>query len=416
MRNTKIFFITFSLLIASHNCAMETISSSDNTNLSGALTQFYRSIEEEVSERAIPEQIRQADDSDDIGAIFNSQKYTALIRTKRASYSNTANSSRQQQEQKPPAASSSNSVNNDCKLCPQVQDPTQDRDNFVLDRLGDAMAMFNRFPYKAMQLLFLCKSHVPLFKDLTTSEQENVNQLTKKCKKRLTQVCGFNDFACLSNEGHPCTGGTITGHWHRHLFPKYDSSRAIERPLAISLPQAERSSLYDEFLHLFQSGNSEKLKKVYSAYGKALQVAEKRDQNGTLSEALLDPTNPIWRYQLASAQNWKLFYNPESPFLGEVLFIFADGTSQDDLNEESSQLLNKNISAVQEALLTMNSQKKLVFDGFSTSEVKRGGRSVFIVRPRKAPQISTHTIEDSEIVTSGDPEAVFDELKKVFNN
>ncbi len=436
MRNATLFFIILCFLGSVQLTAMEVDedrgfpslleriklservgAALENALLAREMREFYKVLGEEVTEEGIKAQIAEANEKEAISAVMNQEQlYIPVVRKGRAKYWNTANQTKQQEKNTQAAQSASN----DCKLCPQIQNPRKDAENYVVERKGDAIVFLNRFPYKVLQLLFLCKSHTKHYADLTAQEQCDVDELQQQWVRRIQSVCGFNDYVCFSNEGHACTGGTLPDHWHRHLYPRYDSSRAIERPLADYLMQAQQTSLYGEFLQLRDTDVSGKLQKVYGLYGNVLKNAKMRASSKkksactecTMCTVMKDKEHSVHKYVLADTPDFTIYFNPEGSFLGEVMFVFKEHVaSRGTLQEASSQAFRKYLSKIQTIL-----PDTIGMDGFSCSESTRGGHSVFVIRPRKVPNISTGVLETGEAIISADPDQIYKDVKAQLEN
>ena len=109
----------------------------------------------------------------------------------------------------------------DCFICHNLENPAQDKANYVLWRSANSMVILNKFPYNNGHLLIAPNRHVPDFEDLNDDELLEINKLIRLCQQALNDAINPHGFNVGMNFGR-CAGAGLPGHLHIHVVPRWD--------------------------------------------------------------------------------------------------------------------------------------------------------------------------------------------------
>jgi ATP adenylyltransferase len=87
-------------------------------------------------------------------------------------------------------------------------------------RGGHAIALLNKFPYSSGHVMVAPQRHVASFEDLSEAEWLEIHRLTSEAMAALTAIYSPDAFNVGWNLGE-IAGGSIAGHLHEHLVPRW---------------------------------------------------------------------------------------------------------------------------------------------------------------------------------------------------
>ena len=109
-----------------------------------------------------------------------------------------------------------------CPFCDYLaQDPSHDRENFLLVRSERAFVVLNRYPYSNGHLMVLPNQHASRLTDLDQATQAELMLLTTYCTdilKRSYHAHGFNVGINLGK----AAGAGMELHLHIHVVPRWE--------------------------------------------------------------------------------------------------------------------------------------------------------------------------------------------------
>ena len=108
---------------------------------------------------------------------------------------------------------------NECFLCKMLAQEN-DRDNLLLFRGKTCAVVMNRFPYNSGHLMVFPNRHVADFADLTTEEDLEMCELTRRAIAALRAVMAPEGFNLGTNLGS-AAGAGLKDHLHRHIVPRW---------------------------------------------------------------------------------------------------------------------------------------------------------------------------------------------------
>lgn len=127
----------------------------------------------------------------------------------------------------------------DCPFCRITRDPATSRDDrLVVVRGETAYAVLNLYPYNPGHLMVLPYRHVADYTDLDDAETAEVSLLTKQALVAIRQVSSPDGFNLGLNLG-TAAGGSLAGHLHQHVVPRWSGDANFMMVLAQTkmLPQ-----------------------------------------------------------------------------------------------------------------------------------------------------------------------------------
>jgi ATP adenylyltransferase len=107
-----------------------------------------------------------------------------------------------------------------CVFCVEAAASFDERDTLVLHRSEHAFALLNRFPYTSGHLMLACNRHVAELGELDDAEALDLHRLTVAALQALRAVYGPDAFNVGWNLG-AVAGGSISGHLHQHVVPRW---------------------------------------------------------------------------------------------------------------------------------------------------------------------------------------------------
>jgi ATP adenylyltransferase len=106
-----------------------------------------------------------------------------------------------------------------CVFC-QEADGALGSDSLLVHRGTTAIVILNKFPYSSGHLMVAPVRHVGAFDELTDEEALEVHGLTAAALRALRAVYAPDAFNVGWNLGE-VAGGSISGHLHEHVVPRW---------------------------------------------------------------------------------------------------------------------------------------------------------------------------------------------------
>jgi ATP adenylyltransferase len=106
-----------------------------------------------------------------------------------------------------------------CVFCLEAQGALGD-DSLLVHRGGTAVVMLNKFPYSSGHLMVAPVRHTEALGDLSPEEAAEIHRLTTAAIDVLSATYGPDAFNVGWNLGE-MAGGSITGHLHEHVVPRW---------------------------------------------------------------------------------------------------------------------------------------------------------------------------------------------------
>jgi ATP adenylyltransferase len=106
-----------------------------------------------------------------------------------------------------------------CFMCRAVAD-THDRENLVVWRGREIIAILNRYPYNNGHLLVACRSHVGKLDELPPQTNLEAIQTISDMTGLLTRLMNPDGFNIGLNLGK-VAGAGVPGHLHWHIVPRW---------------------------------------------------------------------------------------------------------------------------------------------------------------------------------------------------
>lgn len=107
-----------------------------------------------------------------------------------------------------------------CFLCRFARQPAQDRENLVLGRSGNSIAILNRYPYNNCHLLVAPLEHKAQLADLTDAELLENMKFLRRMTQVMDKVLSPDGYNIGVNLGR-AAGAGLPGHLHWHLIPRW---------------------------------------------------------------------------------------------------------------------------------------------------------------------------------------------------
>ena len=105
--------------------------------------------------------------------------------------------------------------------CPFCRIPKlSDVDGLIVARGSEAFVVMNLYPYNAGHLLICANRHVADLTDLTSSERNEIFELSAHAMKVLREVSGAAGFNLGMNQG-AVSGAGVAEHIHQHVIPRW---------------------------------------------------------------------------------------------------------------------------------------------------------------------------------------------------
>ena len=106
-----------------------------------------------------------------------------------------------------------------CVFCREVTGELGD-DSLVVHRGERALVLLNKFPYSSGHLMVAPLRHVASLEELTEPEVLEVHRLTSEAVTALRSAYNPDAFNVGWNLGE-VAGGSISGHLHEHVVPRW---------------------------------------------------------------------------------------------------------------------------------------------------------------------------------------------------
>jgi ATP adenylyltransferase len=106
----------------------------------------------------------------------------------------------------------------ECPFCCILQ--LSDEESLIVARGSEAYVVMNLYPYNAGHLLICTNRHVGDLTDLTTSERNEISELSAHAMKTLRKVSAAAGFNLGMNQG-AVSGAGVAEHIHQHVIPRW---------------------------------------------------------------------------------------------------------------------------------------------------------------------------------------------------
>jgi ATP adenylyltransferase len=107
-----------------------------------------------------------------------------------------------------------------CVFCDEAEGKLDGDESLVVRRGARAFALLNRFPYTSGHLMVAPARHVAALGELSAEEAAEVHTLTVEALDALRATMAPDAFNVGWNLG-AAAGGSITGHLHEHVVPRW---------------------------------------------------------------------------------------------------------------------------------------------------------------------------------------------------
>ncbi|MFZ4064267.1 MAG: HIT family protein [Candidatus Nanopelagicaceae bacterium] len=106
----------------------------------------------------------------------------------------------------------------ECPFCRILK--LSDEDGLIVARGKEAYVVMNLYPYNAGHLLICSNRHVADLTELTTSERDEIFELSAHAMKTIRKVSGAAGFNLGMNQG-AVSGAGVAEHIHQHVIPRW---------------------------------------------------------------------------------------------------------------------------------------------------------------------------------------------------
>ncbi|CAB4734479.1 MAG: HIT domain-containing protein [Actinobacteria bacterium] len=106
----------------------------------------------------------------------------------------------------------------ECPFCRITK--LSDEEGLIVARGREAYVVMNLYPYNAGHLLICANRHVGDLTDLTTSERNEIFELSAHAMKTIRAVSGASGFNLGMNQG-AVSGAGVADHIHQHVIPRW---------------------------------------------------------------------------------------------------------------------------------------------------------------------------------------------------
>ncbi len=114
-----------------------------------------------------------------------------------------------------------NSSSQTCLFCKQIA-ACEDTKHFIVQRLHHCCIMLNKYPYNAGHLLIIPYSHVSAFDMLSKDAISEIMEAISTSITLLQQALHNQGTNVGVNLGGKVAGGSIPGHLHVHVLPRFE--------------------------------------------------------------------------------------------------------------------------------------------------------------------------------------------------
>jgi ATP adenylyltransferase len=106
-----------------------------------------------------------------------------------------------------------------CVFCAEARDDLG-AESLVVERGERAFVLLNKFPYSSGHVMVATLRHVGELADLEAAEAAEIHELTTRAIEALRRVYSPDAFNVGWNLGE-VAGGSISGHLHEHVVPRW---------------------------------------------------------------------------------------------------------------------------------------------------------------------------------------------------
>ena len=107
-----------------------------------------------------------------------------------------------------------------CVFCAEAAGDLGEADTLVIHRGEQALVLLNKFPYASGHLMVAPLRHVGALEELGEAEALEIHRLTARALTALRAVFRPDAFNVGWNLGE-IAGGSIAGHLHEHVVPRW---------------------------------------------------------------------------------------------------------------------------------------------------------------------------------------------------
>ena len=107
-----------------------------------------------------------------------------------------------------------------CFLCEYRDDHDHDRENLVLWRGPQCLAVLNRFPYTGGHALVAPLEHIADLETMSPGAMQEMMTMLRDLQRVLAGALGAAGFNVGINIGR-CAGAGLPGHLHAHIVPRW---------------------------------------------------------------------------------------------------------------------------------------------------------------------------------------------------
>ncbi len=150
-----------------------------------------------------------------------------------------------------------------CIFCNHRDTACNDTNNFVIKRFNHCLIMLNLFPYNAGHLLIIPYRHTATLAKLTIEERHELMEATNLAMSILKKELKADGFNAGINVGGKASGGSIPGHLHMHVLPRWHGDTSFLTTLAETKQiSADLILLYTQLAGAFQGKTVRLLEKI----------------------------------------------------------------------------------------------------------------------------------------------------------
>jgi ATP adenylyltransferase len=107
-----------------------------------------------------------------------------------------------------------------CVFCAEAAGELGDDESLTVHRGDGAFVLLNKFPYSSGHLMVASLRHIGELAELTPAEAAEMHELTTQSISALRAVYAPDAFNIGWNLGQ-VAGGSISGHLHEHVVPRW---------------------------------------------------------------------------------------------------------------------------------------------------------------------------------------------------
>ncbi len=113
-----------------------------------------------------------------------------------------------------------------CFICKDIENPEKDKENLVVWRTDNCIALLNAYPYNNGHVLIAPKRHISEMEETSDDEMLEMMKLIREIKKALSLSINPHGFNVGINFGR-CAGAGLPGHMHIHVVPRWNGDTSF---------------------------------------------------------------------------------------------------------------------------------------------------------------------------------------------